>query len=134
MGAAGLEAVLQVHNLLQAGLWAAVARRRVVLLALALYLAYATLRLLARTLRFVHTYFFRPAIHPKTFGSWAVVTGATDGMGRALAHQLAEKGKTGRPTTQTAAAALHTWLPTPICCPSVPICRPNPHVQASTSC
>ncbi|KAI7845568.1 hypothetical protein COHA_000857 [Chlorella ohadii] len=86
------EAMLRVQELLQAAVGAAVARRRVVLLAVAFYLAYATLRLLVRAARFVHTYFIRPDIDPKTFGSWAVVTGATDGMGRALAHQLAQKG------------------------------------------
>jgi len=86
------EAMLRVQELLQAAVGAAVARRRVVNLAVAFYLAYATVRLLVRAARFVHTYFIRPAIDPKTFGSWAVVTGATDGMGRALAHQLAQKG------------------------------------------
>jgi len=37
-------------------------------------------------------YFLRPGKNLKRFGSWAVVTGCTDGIGKALAEQLARKG------------------------------------------
>jgi len=36
--------------------------------------------------------FLRPAKDLKKLGSWAVVTGATDGIGKAIARQLAKKG------------------------------------------
>lgn len=42
-------------------------------------------------LRFVNTYFIRPAQDPAKFGKWSVVTGATDGIGKAIALQLAKK-------------------------------------------
>ena len=35
----------------------------------------------------------RPAKNLSTFGSWTVITGATDGIGQAMAHQLAKKGQ-----------------------------------------
>lgn len=38
------------------------------------------------------TIFLRPSVDLKKLGSWAVVTGATDGIGKALAKQLAKKG------------------------------------------
>ncbi|KAK0574410.1 hypothetical protein LWI29_023282 [Acer saccharum] len=36
--------------------------------------------------------FLRPPKNLKDYGSWAVVTGSTDGIGKALAFELAEKG------------------------------------------
>lgn len=36
--------------------------------------------------------FLRPAKNLKKYGSWAVVTGCTDGIGKAFAFQLARKG------------------------------------------
>jgi len=36
--------------------------------------------------------FLRPSVNLKKLGSWAVVTGATDGIGKALAKQLSKKG------------------------------------------
>ena len=45
--------------------------------------------------RFVYVYFLQPPIDPRTLGSWAVVTGATDGIGKALSHRLAQKGEWG---------------------------------------
>lgn len=39
-----------------------------------------------------YAHFFRPAKNLKRKGSWAVVTGATDGIGQAIAFELAKKG------------------------------------------
>ncbi len=41
---------------------------------------------------FVYQHFLRPGINPKKFGPWAVVTGATDGIGKAYCQALAKKG------------------------------------------
>ncbi|KAJ6431039.1 hypothetical protein OIU84_018525 [Salix udensis] len=43
-------------------------------------------------LHWVHATFLRPEKNLKEYGSWAVITGATDGIGKAFAHQLAQKG------------------------------------------
>ena len=40
----------------------------------------------------VYNFFIRPGKNLKKFGSWAVVTGATDGIGKAFAFELASKG------------------------------------------
>lgn len=42
--------------------------------------------------RFIFISYFRPSKCLKSYGSWAVVTGATDGIGKAFAFQLAQKG------------------------------------------
>lgn len=42
--------------------------------------------------RGVWRYFLRPGKDLHRFGSWAIVTGATDGIGRAFAEALAKKG------------------------------------------
>ncbi|XWS34667.1 hypothetical protein CRYUN_Cryun21dG0057200 [Craigia yunnanensis] len=42
--------------------------------------------------KWVWTMFFRPPKNLKDYGSWAIVTGCTDGIGKALAFQLASKG------------------------------------------
>ena len=53
----------------------------------ALVLAKEALSLLAVLFRTV----LRPAKDPRKFGKWAIVTGATDGIGKAFAFQLAKK-------------------------------------------
>ena len=58
-------------------------------------LAYCTF-LIARTiisiLHFIFVYFIRPSKNLKFYGSWALVTGATDGIGKAYCVELAKKG------------------------------------------
>jgi 17beta-estradiol 17-dehydrogenase / very-long-chain 3-oxoacyl-CoA reductase len=39
-----------------------------------------------------YSFFLRPAKSLKKFGQWGIVTGATDGIGKALAMELARKG------------------------------------------
>lgn len=43
-------------------------------------------------LRWVYVNFLRPAKNLKKYGSWALVTGPTDGIGKGFAFQLARKG------------------------------------------
>lgn len=99
------EVALRAQALLQAALVAAHAHRDALLGGLALLLVLATARLLLGIARFVHTYYLRPAINPRTFGPWAVVTGASDGIGRALSNLLAEKGESAAPCLRWWAAA-----------------------------
>ncbi|RLN67881.1 hypothetical protein BBJ28_00023148 [Nothophytophthora sp. Chile5] len=49
-------------------------------------------RLALQLLGSLYTFFLRPAKSLKQFGAWGVVTGATDGIGKALAMELAKKG------------------------------------------
>ncbi|KAK9277145.1 hypothetical protein L1049_006684 [Liquidambar formosana] len=43
-------------------------------------------------LKWVFITFLRPPKNLKKYGSWAVITGSTDGIGKAFAFQLAQKG------------------------------------------
>ena len=52
----------------------------------------AAIRSVVRLGRGVWVYVLRPGKNLKRYGSWAVVTGATDGIGRAYAEALAKKG------------------------------------------
>ncbi|KAI9125559.1 hypothetical protein K1719_002977 [Acacia pycnantha] len=42
--------------------------------------------------RWVWVMFLRPSKNLKTYGSWAIVTGSTDGIGKAISLELASKG------------------------------------------
>ena len=61
--------------------------------ALALLALWQALRFLWWAAGFVYVYFLQPPIDPRSLGSWAVITGATDGIGQALSHRLAQKGE-----------------------------------------
>lgn len=50
------------------------------------------LRALFRFCNGVYIYFIRPGKNLKRLGQWAVITGATDGIGKAYAFALANKG------------------------------------------
>ncbi|KAL4587001.1 hypothetical protein LXL04_011649 [Taraxacum kok-saghyz] len=43
-------------------------------------------------IRWVYVNFLRPSKNLKKYGSWALVTGSTDGIGKAFAFELAKKG------------------------------------------
>lgn len=62
---------------------------------LGLVLAFAFLSLLKssiKILKWLYVHFLRPPKDLKEYGSWALVTGPTDGIGKAFAFQLARKG------------------------------------------
>ncbi|XP_011029597.1 PREDICTED: very-long-chain 3-oxoacyl-CoA reductase 1-like [Populus euphratica] len=50
------------------------------------------LKFLSATLKWVYVSFLRPAKNLKKYGSWALVTGPTDGIGKGFSFQLARKG------------------------------------------
>lgn len=78
----------------------------VLLAALALIGLVAVLRLVFGINNFVWVYFGRPGKNLKKLGEWAVVTGATDGIGKAYAEALAKRGGlTASDHLETAAAA-----------------------------
>lgn len=54
--------------------------------------SFTFLRTLFGVLNWVYVSFLRPAKNLKKYGSWAVVTGPTDGIGKGFAFQLARKG------------------------------------------
>jgi len=49
-------------------------------------------RVILCILNFVYVYFLRPGKNLRKFGRYAIVTGATDGIGLAYAFELASKG------------------------------------------
>ncbi|PWA41071.1 beta-ketoacyl reductase 1 [Artemisia annua] len=49
-------------------------------------------KILASVLTWVYVNFLRPSKNLKKYGSWALVTGSTDGIGKAFAFELAKKG------------------------------------------
>jgi 17beta-estradiol 17-dehydrogenase / very-long-chain 3-oxoacyl-CoA reductase len=49
-------------------------------------------RVALRVLGLAYRFFLRPSKPLRAFGTWGVVTGATDGIGKALAMELARKG------------------------------------------
>lgn len=87
------EVALRAQPLLQATLATMHARTDALLGGLVLLLVMAVVRLAVSAARFVHRYYLRPPVDPRTYGPWAVVTGASEGIGRALSNLLAEKGK-----------------------------------------
>lgn len=54
--------------------------------------AFVVLRVVVTAVHAVFSSWIRPSKNLKNFGEWAVVTGATDGIGKALAIELARKG------------------------------------------
>lgn len=53
---------------------------------------FSILKPILGVLKWVFVIFFRRPKNLKKYGSWAVVTGSTDGIGKALAFELALKG------------------------------------------
>lgn len=79
----------------------------VLLAALALIGLVAVLRLVFSINNFVWVYFGRPCKNLKKLGEWAVVTGATDGIGKAYAEALAKRGGLTASDHLEMAAAAH---------------------------
>ncbi|CAA6674248.1 unnamed protein product [Spirodela intermedia] len=49
-------------------------------------------RLSLSFLRWIYTFFLRPPKHLLDYGQWAIITGPTDGIGKAMAFELARQG------------------------------------------
>ncbi|KAL1824665.1 hypothetical protein ACET3Z_011443 [Daucus carota] len=54
--------------------------------------SYSVCKLLFSFIKWVYVNFLRPGKNLKNYGSWALITGPTDGIGKAFAFQLAKKG------------------------------------------
>ena len=57
-----------------------------------LVLAYLAVRLGSFLFRLVRVYFLSTPLDVTKLGEWAIVTGSTDGIGKAYANALASKG------------------------------------------
>jgi len=57
----------------------------------ALYLVSKVVGIVLSLVQGLYRWLLRPAVDPTTFGAWAVVSGASDGIGRAYACELARK-------------------------------------------
>lgn len=84
----------EIQQLLETQLRGLIAARAgAAILALGLLLvALTALRATIGVIRFAYAYWLRPGRNLKRYGAWAVVTGATDGIGKAYCKQLARKG------------------------------------------
>mmetsp|Transcript_13783 Transcript_13783/g.41618 ORF Transcript_13783/g.41618 Transcript_13783/m.41618 type:complete len:327 (-) Transcript_13783:525-1505(-) len=77
---------------LQLTQWSASLGTALLLAGLAAIGAAAVVRALLAAVRAVWVFFLRPGRNLKKLGEWAVVTGATDGIGKAYAEALAKRG------------------------------------------
>lgn len=57
-----------------------------------LFFAFKLISILFALSNFIWVYFLRPTPNLRQYGSWAVVTGATDGIGKAYCYAFAKKG------------------------------------------
>lgn len=73
--------------------WSASLGTSLVLAGLAAIGAAAVVKTLFAAVRVVWVFFLRPGRNLKKLGEWAVVTGATDGIGKAYAEALAKRGR-----------------------------------------